>query len=384
MKRHAIEIVVAGGGTAGHVEPALALAEALVASGRRREAIRFVGTRRGVEASLVRPAGFLVTELPGRGILRKPSVRNLAALTGLFVALVLAVVLVRVWRPQVVVSVGGYGALAFALAAALWRVPVVVVNVDAVPGAANRLIARFAKASAVAHERTGLPREQVTGAPVRNEVISAARLSGDPKETKRAIDVDASRTLLLVVGGSLGARRLNDLGLALAQRLADRGDLAIYHVCGERDFLECSRRAQAMHLDSVALAYRLVAYETRLPAVLAAADLAISRAGASTVAEVAVIGTPAIFVPLPGAPSDHQRKNARRLAENGGAVIVEDAKATIEEMWELVVGLLKDDGRREDMRERCRALGRPDAAARVAELVNSAARDADVGPQRAS
>lgn len=374
MTRRAIEIVVAGGGTAGHVEPALALAEALVDRGHRREAIRFVGTRRGVEARLVGPSGFAVTELPGRGIVRKLSARNLSALLGLFGALVVSTILVRIWRPRAVVSVGGYGALGCALAALLWRVPVVVLNVDAVPGAANRLIARFAKASATAFDGTGLPREVVTGAPVRRAVLASARASNDRAVAKRDIGVNPQREMLLVVGGSLGARRLNDLALALAQRFADRGDLTLYHVCGERDFDSCSQRAQAMRLDEVALAYRLVAFERRLPDVLAAADLAISRAGASTVAEVAVIGTPTIFVPLPGAPGDHQKKNAERLASAGGGLIVADDEATIEGMWGEVLELLKDEPRREAMRARARELGEPEAAGRVAELVERLAR----------
>ncbi len=130
-----------------------------------------------------------------------------------------------------------------------------------------------------------------------------------------------------------------------------------------------------MRLDGAALAYRLVAFEERLPDILAAADLAISRAGASTVAEIAVIGTPTVFVPLPGAPGDHQRKNAELLAAAGGAVIVDDEKATIEEVWEPVQRLLKDAPRRDGMRERARAVGQPDAAERVAALVEQVARD---------
>ena len=126
-----------------------------------------------------------------------------------------------------------------------------------------------------------------------------------------------------------------------------------------------------MRLDDVALAYHLVAYEQRLPNVLAAADLAISRAGASTVAEIAVIGTPTIFVPLPGAPGDHQRKNAERLANAAGAEIVADEKATIEAIWDRVRALLDDAPSREEMRAHARAVGRQDAAERVAELVGT-------------
>ena len=159
--------LITGGGTAGHVQPALAVGEALVARGHEAATIRYVGSRRGMEGRLVPEAGFEVTLLPGRGVQRRVTAENLGAIGGLLVASVQAVALVRRLRPRVVVTLGGYAGLPGAVAAILLRVPLVVVSYDAVPGAANRLVARFARKCAVAFEPSSLPNPVMTGAPVR-------------------------------------------------------------------------------------------------------------------------------------------------------------------------------------------------------------------------
>jgi UDP-N-acetylglucosamine--N-acetylmuramyl-(pentapeptide) pyrophosphoryl-undecaprenol N-acetylglucosamine transferase len=162
--------LVAGGGTAGHLQPALAIAEALVAAGHDRGTIEFVGSTRGQDRLTLQGRGFPFTLLPGRGIVRSmrpaDATANLGALAGLAVAAVRGIGVVSRTRPQVVVSVGGYASLAASMGAVVRRVPLVLVNVDAVPGAANRLLGRFARASAVGWEGSGLPRAVVTGTPV--------------------------------------------------------------------------------------------------------------------------------------------------------------------------------------------------------------------------
>jgi len=217
--------LVAGGGTAGHVQPALALSRAL-AQTHGPESVELVGSRRGLERTMLADAGLPLTLLPGRGIKRRLSPRalldNVVALAGLALAAVEAVVLVARRRPRAVVAVGGYAAVPVGLAGALLGVPVVVVNVDALPGAANRLLGRVARASAVAWPGTPLPRSVVTGAPLRPEVVAAAgaepaRPVPDPS-ARAALGVPDGTALVAVVGGSLGARRVNEAALALARR----------------------------------------------------------------------------------------------------------------------------------------------------------------------
>jgi UDP-N-acetylglucosamine--N-acetylmuramyl-(pentapeptide) pyrophosphoryl-undecaprenol N-acetylglucosamine transferase len=345
-----------------------------------------------MDARLVEEAGFPVTLVSGRGLVRRVSVTNLAAVAGLAVATCWTTILLARWRPRVVVSMGGYASVPCALAARVLGVPVVVVNPDATPGGANRLVSRFAQASAVAFEGTPMPRSVVTGTPVRAEVAEAATLG--KVAARRALGVPLDRELVVAVGGSLGARRLNEAVIGLAERWSGRSDLALRHVIGHRDWsllspraaelgAELLRAARAGHPDdppgslgqarpgttpwrSERLVYQAVEYEQAMPLALAAADLVVSRAGAVTVAELCVVGRPAILVPLPGAPRDHQSANASMLARAGGAVVLPDAACTAEGLAAVVEPMLAD---RDHLGDRGRAaLARPDAAAAVAEL----------------
>jgi UDP-N-acetylglucosamine:LPS N-acetylglucosamine transferase len=191
---------------------------------------------------------------------------------------------------------------------------------------------------------------------------------------RQLLGIDATRRVLAVVGGSLGAGRLNDAALELRVALAARNDLVLYHVAGARNEAELRRRVESAPLKSGGIEYRLVAFEAALPSLFAASDLVLSRAGAMTVAELAVIGVPSVLVPLPGAPGDHQSVNARSLEGLGAAVVVRDADAHGEGLVTLVSGLLSDVGRLEAMGEAAKQAARPAAAAEIASLVLSAAR----------
>jgi UDP-N-acetylglucosamine--N-acetylmuramyl-(pentapeptide) pyrophosphoryl-undecaprenol N-acetylglucosamine transferase len=369
-----VQVVITGGGTAGHVEPALAVGRALVGLGVAAESVLFVGARRGMEARLVPDAGFALRLLPGRGFVRKVSLANIGAAIGLVVAFVEALLIILRSRPAVVVMVGGYAGVACSLAAVLARVPVVVVNVDSTAGKANRLIGRFAALSAVASQESGLPRQVVTGPPVRADVLAADRSEAGREAARAALDVDATRRVVAVVGGSLGARRLNDAALELRAALSSRSDLLLYHVSGARNEPELRARVAASPLGAGGLEYRLVAYEASLPALFGVSDLVLARAGAMTVAELAVIGVPSVLVPLPGAPGDHQSVNARSLEALGAAVLLPDGDAHGERLVRLVSDLLDDGSRLDAMGRAAKLAARPDAAAEIAELVLSVAK----------
>jgi UDP-N-acetylglucosamine--N-acetylmuramyl-(pentapeptide) pyrophosphoryl-undecaprenol N-acetylglucosamine transferase len=362
--------VVTGGGTAGHVLPALAIAEALVARGHPRGSIHYAGAARGIEARLVPPTGFPMTLLPGRGIQRRLTPANLAAVGGLVVAFWQALRLLGRLRPAVVVAVGGYASVAVALAAVLRRVPVVVAEQNAVPGAANRLVAGFARASAVSFEGTPLPRAVVTGNPVRAEVATLA----DPvarAAARRRFHGPTGRRTLLVTGGSLGALRLNLATVEALGAWRGRTDLAIHHVVGRRDW----DRIEALvptGLDG--LAYRAVPYEDDMPAALAAADLVVSRAGSGMCFELAAVGLPAVLVPSPVVTADQQTRNAERLVDAGAAVLVPDEGLDAATLVAVVDELLADDDRLRSMGASARSWARPDAADAVAALAEEHAR----------
>ncbi len=363
--------VIAGGGTAGHVVPAVAIARALVGRGHPAPSIHFVGSARGPDGRLVRAAGFGITLLPGRGLARSVTPANLRSLAGFAVAFVRALVLLARRRPAVVVSMGGYAAAPAAFAARLLGVPVVISEQNAVPTATHRLVARFAVASAVPADGTPLPHPVTTGNPVRDEVLAVDASDAGRLAARRLFGLPEDATVLAAVGGSLGSRTINEAVLGLASRWAGRGELAIRHVVGERDWADLSGRLP----DPVegGLTYQLVRYEERMPELLAASDLVISRAG-GTVWEIAVVGRASILVPLPIAPYDHQAANAQVLVRAGAAVMLRDPEVTVDRLAAEIESLLATPGRLAGMGAAARSVARPDAADRVAAVVEQHAR----------
>ncbi|MPY95225.1 MAG: undecaprenyldiphospho-muramoylpentapeptide beta-N-acetylglucosaminyltransferase [Acidimicrobiia bacterium] len=362
--------VIAGGGTMGHLGPGVATAQELVARGCPPEAIHFVGSERGVEATRVPRAGFAVTLLPGRGIQRRPTLENVGAAWGLARAEAKALALLRRLRPAVVLATGGYASVPCALAAGALRIPLVVAEQNAVPGAANRLASRLAAAAATSFPGTSLRGAVVTGNPVRPEVL-AVDAAADRAPARAALGVGEDRFLVVVFGGSLGARRLNMAAAEARELWRDRQDLALRHLVGDRDWpeFEASQAAPA----GGRLQYVAVPFEEDMPRALVAADLVVCRAGASSVAELCAVGVPAVLVPLPGAPGDHQTANARVLAEAGAALLVPDAELDGARLAAVVESLLSRPGQLAAMRAASASLGRRDAASRVADLVERSA-----------
>ena len=357
-----VDAIVAGGGTAGHVLPGVASARALLDRGCTGHD---VGAERGLEARLLPPTGIPVTLLPGRGIARRLTPANVGAAIGIVRAVLQAIRLVRRLRPRVVVGVGGYASFPCTLAAVLWRIPIVVAEQNTHPGVANRLAARFAKAAAVSFPGTPLPRAVVTGNPIRPEVLAVDRVA-DGGAAKRALGVPEGRALVLVAGGSLGALSVNRAVVELAERWADRTDVAIRHVVGDRDWDVIGGRSHAT--------YEQVRYEDDMPRALAAADVGVFRSGSSMCFEIAAVGLPSVLVPSPHVAGDHQTGNARALVEAGAAVVVPDAELTAERLDAELSSLLADHARRDEMAAAARRFARPDAAAAVADLALEHAR----------
>ena len=312
---------------------------------------------------MVPEAGFGITLLPGRGIARRLSLANIGAVAGLAAAAVMGFAVVARRRPAVVVSVGGYASVACAVAAVILRIPLVLVGVDAYPGAALRLVARFAAASAVAFEGTPLPRATVTGTPIRPQLLGVDRTTA-----RCELGLPADRVVVGVMTGSLGSGRVNAAVAGLASRWRHRDDIAIRHAVGRRDWPTFSAPPPG------SLVYQPVEYEDRMDLLYAAADVMVTRAGGMTVAELAAVGRPAVVVPLPGSPGDHQTANGRMLERAGAAVLVPDAELTVDRLERELAPLVADAGRRAAMAEAASSLGRPDAADAIAALVERHAR----------
>ncbi len=363
-------VVLAGGGTGGHVLPLVAIADALVASGLSADQLELVASERGPDRSILEGRGYPATYLPGRGIQRSLSLSavrdNVVAVVNLLRALGSTVVAMGRWDPAVVVSGGGYAAFAAVAAAVLRRRPLVVVNVDAVPGLVHRLFGRFAVASCVGFSTTGLPHQVVTGVPVSAKVANVRRDPASRAAAKAALGV-GDRPLLGVVGGSLGARSLNRAAFDLAPKLEVMG-IELYHVAGRRD-IDHLLEANAARGETPG--YHLVAFEQRMELLYAGCDLVCARAGGSTVAELEVAGVPSILVPLPGAPGDHQTHNATAMVELGASVLIPDAELSADRLEATVVELLGAPGRLDAMGQAARSTAPTDAARAIAEVVRS-------------
>jgi UDP-N-acetylglucosamine--N-acetylmuramyl-(pentapeptide) pyrophosphoryl-undecaprenol N-acetylglucosamine transferase len=383
--------VIAGGGTGGHIVPSLQIARALVDRGHPAESIELYGSHRGQEATTWPALEFPYTLLHGRGLRRsmRPSAwwANAGAVAGLSWACLRAVGSFLRRRPRVVVVVGGYASFPAGLAAVLTRVPLVCMTTDAVPGAVNGLLGRRAVANAVAFAGTDLPRAHITGTPVWPELATLQRTPEGQAASRMALGLSPDRTTVTCAGGSLGARRVNRAVAELAEGAwADCKDRALYQVTGRRDYEAFAsgprsgpgpgpgHGAGGNGEDMPGLRYRVVPFEDKMPDFYNAADVCVVRAGAMTVAELLVAGVPAILVPLPGAPRDHQTRNAEALVGMGAAVLIPDPDCDGRRLALELDALLADPARLRSMREAARENGHPDAAARVAELVDAHAR----------
>jgi UDP-N-acetylglucosamine--N-acetylmuramyl-(pentapeptide) pyrophosphoryl-undecaprenol N-acetylglucosamine transferase len=352
-------IVIAAGGTGGHLYPAVALAREFL---RRDPATRllFVGTERGIEAKVLAHEGFELALIAAQPVMGRGLVKAAAALISLPLGMWQSLALLRQRRASLALGVGGYTSPPVLLAALLLGVPRVILEPNAWPGMANRVLGPVADLVFVTfREAAGHfspAKVRVTGMPVRQAFFQNAGPEASGL-APRASRPQGARTLL-VFGGSQGARAINDAMVgALPQWAAMRGQVAIVHQTGEADH----GRVKAAY-EAAGVAAEVVPFLFEMPKALRAADLVVSRAGAMTLAELAVCGKPAILVPLPQAIHQHQAHNARVVAEAGGAVVLPQPDLTGERLAREVAALFGDPERLRTMGERSRALGKTDAA----------------------
>jgi undecaprenyldiphospho-muramoylpentapeptide beta-N-acetylglucosaminyltransferase len=363
--------VITGGGTAGHVMPALGVAEALVDCGHAVEDIHYVGARRGIETRLVPPTGHPCVFLDVIGVQRRIDRSNASFLPKLARAERRAEDLLGQRQPRVVVSVGGYASLPTVLAARRGGIPIVNVSYDRRPGRATQLAARFAAVTAVAFEGSPLPRARLTGAPLRRALLHVDR-DRDRDAARRTLGLPDDRFVVFVVGGSLGSGVLNAAVATFVEEHGERDDLAVRHVVGERFFGEAGTGAGAAG-GARGILYQMIPFEDDMPAAYPAADVVVGRAGASTVAELAATGTPSILVPWAGAAQDHQTDNARWLSAQGAAVLVPEAELSASRLATELARLQTVPDDLAAMAAAARAAGAIHRSGRLAEVIEEVA-----------
>ncbi len=356
-----MQVLIAGGGTGGHLYPGIALARELQ---RRDQAtvVTFVGTAAGLESKVIPREGFVLDVIRVAGLKGKSRMTRLRGLLLLPMAAVDAWRVLSRRRPSVVVGVGGFSSGPVLALAALRRCPTLLLEQNALPGITNRLLAPLVRAAAVNFPealryfpRTGF----VAGNPVRAEFFEPLAETASDGNVR-----------VLIMGGSQGAHAINVAMTQAAPALAASGvRLAITHQTGERD-LAAVREAYA----SAGLTVRVEPFLYEMDREMKQADVVVARAGATTLSELAASGRPAILVPLPTAADDHQRRNAEAFARIGGAVVLEERGLTGERLAAELLTLAQDPARREDMGRQSRTLARPDAAERIADKVYALAR----------
>jgi len=365
-----IKVVIAGGGTGGHTSVGLATAAALRERLGDAVELAWVGSRTGLEATRAPAAGIPYHAIATGKLRRRLALRNVTDLAWRVPAgLAQAWMLLGRLHPDVVLATGGFVSVPTAMAAAARRCPLVVHEQVAVPGLANRLIARIADRVAVTFTASAAAfpagKVVVTGNPIRPELLTGSR-----SRAFERFGLDPATPLTYITGGAQGSHRINRVVGATLEGLLAVTQLV--HQCGDNEYDDAgwlARQAEALP-PSMRVRYRVVPFVTdALPDLYAAVGLVVSRAGAGTVTELCALGLPAVLIPLPGARGDEQTANARILAEAGAAILVPERDLAPDRLAAVVRELLGDPTRLKDMGARARGLAMPDAATRLVDLV---------------
>lgn len=356
-------IIISGGGTGGHVFPAIAIADALKALRPEAEFL-FVGALGRMEMERVPKAGYEIRGLDITGFQRSLSAKNLSFPLKVLKSLRLSRKIIKKFKPDVAVGVGGYASGPLLQVATKKGIPTLIQEQNSYPGITNRLLARKVSRICVAYEGMGkwFPNEKmiVTGNPVRSSVV---QIDGKREEGLKYFDLEAGKPTLLIVGGSLGARTINESIAGVLDEIGDTNCQVIWQT--GKNYID---KAKAQVKEKGAENVHVTAFIEQMDLAYAAADLVVSRAGAMALSELCLIGKPSVLVPSPNVAEDHQTKNAMALVAKEAALLVSDANSR-GDLWPTVSELLKNSEERESLAKNAKAMGKPDSAKRIAEEV---------------
>jgi UDP-N-acetylglucosamine--N-acetylmuramyl-(pentapeptide) pyrophosphoryl-undecaprenol N-acetylglucosamine transferase len=355
-----VRVLITGGGTGGHVFPAIAVADALRRAAPDAELL-FVGGARGFEARAAADAGIAFEAVPARGLMGSRLLAVPAILWTTLRGVFASLAIMRRFRPHVIFATGGYVSGAVAVAGWLLRRPIVLHEQNSVPGLTNRMLSRIAQEVHLntPAARRHFPRRshlKLSGNPIRRSV-----LQGEPSRALQLFHLERGRRTVLIFGGSQGARTLNRAAVAALPRLAGRDDLQILLQTGPRDYAGAAQRARG-----AGLPVEVRAFIDEMGEAYAIADLVVARAGAMTLAEITACGRASILVPYPYATHNHQESNARWLVEAGAAVMILDRALTGEVLASQIVKLIDTPRKLREMSSNALRLARPDAAEKIA------------------
>lgn len=373
-------VIISGGGTGGHIYPAITIARA-IADIEPTEFL-YVGSKIGLENTLIPNEGIPFVTIDVRGLERKISFRNLVTLGKTAGSLLRAEQIIHKFKPDVVIGTGGFVCGPVLLAASLSGIPTLVQEQNVIPGVTNTILSRFVKCVALGYEEAAdrFKRKDIlvyTGNPVRKDILTGTRDHG-----RALLGLDPDKFTLLVAGGSRGARSINNAMIEVHRYFRDRRDIQILHVTGNHEYDRVVGQLEGIDgKGRYGEGSHIIPYLHHMPEALAAADLAVYRAGAVGLAELTVRGLPAILIPYPYAAEDHQRYNAQALVMCGAAKMILDKMLTGRELLEEIVHLKNDPEALKRMARASKSKGRPQAAHDIAELALSIAKGTKYRPR---
>lgn len=361
-----MRVIISGGGTGGHIYPAITIAKAL--GNIEHTDILFIGTKQGLEADIIPKEGYDFATIDVRGFERRLSLANMVTIAKAASSVWHAKDMINKFKPDIVIGTGGYvcGPVLFA---ACWAgIPTLIQEQNVIPGITNKLLSYFVDKIAVGYRESAphfyKPEKIVfTGNPIRSEVITAHRENG-----VRELGLKPGKLTLLVSGGSRGARSINTAMVEVHKYFSNRSDIQILHITGQSEYNNLVSNLVDSGIDITGAGNSIIKpYLYDMPNALAAADLAVFRAGAIGLAELTARGIPAILIPYPYAAANHQEFNARILEKNGAAIVIRDSELTGQVLIERIEQLLKDRRSLENMSEASRKMGHPYAADEIAK-----------------
>lgn len=364
MEKKKLKIIVSGGGTGGHIFPAISIANALKELQPDVD-ILFVGADGKMEMEKVPNAGYKIVGLPVAGFQRKLSVKSFTFFFKLYRSMMKAKRVLKEFKPDVVVGVGGYASGPILKAAQRKGIPTLIQEQNSYAGVTNRLLAKKAKAICVAYEgmEKYFPAEKIimTGNPVRQDLVNIA---AKKEEAVKYFDIDQGQRVILILGGSLGARTINKSLLSFIKEIGEQADTTLIWQCGKIYHDELKRELAGYDAKNI----RLYDFITRMDLAFSIADLIVSRAGAGTISELCLVGKPAILIPSPNVSEDHQTKNAMALVKKNAAVMIDDLSAP-KELVIAAFDLLANKEKQDELSANIAKMALPNAAKEIAGKV---------------
>ena len=353
-----MKILLSGGGTAGHINPALAIADHIKAKEPDAD-ILFIGTRHGLESTLVPKAGYDIKYVNVEGLSKKINLKNIKSFCHLLTAKTKCKKIIKDFKPDIVIGTGGYVCAPAVMAANSMHIPTIIHEQNVFPGKAIKLLSKKSTVTAISFEDsrkylTDASSLLFTGNPIRPEILSTTS-----REARRAVGIGTEK-LILIFGGSLGADTINRVALQYIQTLSEKDNIKVLFATGEKNYKSVCDKAKEMGISDSSYA-QIVPYIHNMNEVMNAADVAVCRSGAITVSELSALSKPAIFVPSPNVTNNHQEYNARAISDRGGAITILERDFNLDTLSDALNSILSDDDAMQKMKHQASLLACVDA-----------------------